>query len=90
MELFRDVAHQHGTGVIVVTHDHRALDVFDTIYEMEDGFLTLVPASEESETRSWCAGQAARDVAGLEPPPLDSNRQPDAGTVPRSLRHEAR
>lgn len=39
MELFRDVAHRHGTGVIVVTHDHRALDVFDTIYEMEDGLL---------------------------------------------------
>ena len=51
MELFRDVAHQRGTGVIVVTHDHRALDVFDTIYEMEDGVLTLVPASEKSETR---------------------------------------
>ncbi len=41
MVLFRDVAHQHGTGVIVVTHDHRALDVFDTIYEMEDGVLKL-------------------------------------------------
>ena len=39
MELFRDVAHKHGTGVIVVTHDQRALDVFDTIYEMEDGVL---------------------------------------------------
>jgi putative ABC transport system ATP-binding protein len=39
MELFRDVAHTHGTGVIVVTHDHRALDVFDTVYEMEDGML---------------------------------------------------
>lgn len=39
MELFRDVAHRHGTGVIVVTHDHRALDVFDTVYEMEDGVL---------------------------------------------------
>jgi putative ABC transport system ATP-binding protein len=39
MELFRDVAHEHGTGVIVVTHDHRALDVFDTVYEMEDGVL---------------------------------------------------
>jgi putative ABC transport system ATP-binding protein len=25
--------------VIVVTHDHRALDVFDTIYEMEDGMI---------------------------------------------------
>ncbi len=25
--------------VIVVTHDHRTLDVFDTIYEMEDGVI---------------------------------------------------
>jgi putative ABC transport system ATP-binding protein len=39
MELFRRVAHEHGTGVIVVTHDHRALDVFDTTYEMEDGIV---------------------------------------------------
>ena len=37
MELFRDIAHSRGAGVIVVTHDNRALDVFDTIYEMEDG-----------------------------------------------------
>lgn len=43
METFRRVAHEHGTGVIVVTHDHRALDVFDTVYEMEDGLLQ--PAS---------------------------------------------
>jgi len=39
MELFRGVAHQHGAGVIVVTHDHRTLEVFDTIYEMEDGVI---------------------------------------------------
>ncbi|MCA9159291.1 MAG: ABC transporter ATP-binding protein, partial [Planctomycetales bacterium] len=39
MELFAKVAHEQGTGVIVVTHDHRALDVFDTIYEMEDGLM---------------------------------------------------
>ena len=39
MELFRDVAHKYGTAVIVVTHDHRALEVFDTIYEMEDGTI---------------------------------------------------
>ena len=39
MELFAKVAHEQGAGVIVVTHDHRALDVFDTIYEMEDGLL---------------------------------------------------
>ncbi len=37
MELFARVAHEQGAGVIVVTHDHRALDLFDTIYEMEDG-----------------------------------------------------
>ena len=39
MELFRKVAHEHGSAVIVVTHDHRALDVFDRTYEMEDGEL---------------------------------------------------
>jgi putative ABC transport system ATP-binding protein len=41
MELFRDVARQHGAGVIVVTHDHRTLDVFDTVYEMEDGVVRV-------------------------------------------------
>jgi putative ABC transport system ATP-binding protein len=43
MELFRKVAHEQSAGVIVVTHDHRALDVFDVIYEMEDGIIR--PAS---------------------------------------------
>ncbi len=37
MELFRNVAHERGAAVLVVTHDHRALDVFDALYEMEDG-----------------------------------------------------
>ena len=39
MELFRAVAREHGAAVVVVTHDHRALDVFDRILEMEDGRL---------------------------------------------------
>jgi putative ABC transport system ATP-binding protein len=39
MELFRRVAREQNGAVIVVTHDHRALDVFDTIYEMEDGMI---------------------------------------------------
>lgn len=39
MELFRRVAHERGSAVIVVTHDHRSLDVFDQTYEMEDGEL---------------------------------------------------
>jgi len=39
MDLFRKVAHERGTAVIVVTHDQRALDVFDRTYAMEDGQL---------------------------------------------------
>jgi len=39
MELFRKVTREHGSAVIVVTHDHRSLDVFDRTYEMEDGRL---------------------------------------------------
>ncbi|MCL4162580.1 UNVERIFIED_CONTAM: hypothetical protein GTU68_056270 [Idotea baltica] len=48
MELFAKVAHEQGAGVIVVTHDHRALDVFDTIYEMEDGLMQQSPSSSVS------------------------------------------
>jgi len=43
MELFRKVAHERGSAVIVVTHDHRSLDVFDRTYEMEDGRLQPPP-----------------------------------------------
>jgi putative ABC transport system ATP-binding protein len=44
MELFARVAHEQQAGVIVVTHDHRSLDVFDTHYEMEDGRLQRAEA----------------------------------------------
>jgi putative ABC transport system ATP-binding protein len=40
MELFQKVAREQGSTVLVVTHDHRALDVFDALYRMEDGRLT--------------------------------------------------
>jgi len=39
MELFAKVAHEQNAGVIVVTHDHRSLEVFDRTFEMEDGQL---------------------------------------------------
>ncbi|MEW6355043.1 MAG: ABC transporter ATP-binding protein [Planctomycetota bacterium] len=44
MELFGQVAHEQDAGVIVVTHDHRALDIFDRTYEMEDGRLHAAQA----------------------------------------------
>ncbi len=37
MEMLRDVAHEHQAAVLVVTHDTRALDVFDHVLKMEDG-----------------------------------------------------
>ncbi len=49
MGLFRKVAHDNGAGVLVVTHDHRALDVFDKTYEMEDGVVRL-PADPTTAT----------------------------------------
>jgi putative ABC transport system ATP-binding protein len=39
MELFRQVAREQGASVLVVTHDHRSLDVFDRTFEMLDGAL---------------------------------------------------
>jgi putative ABC transport system ATP-binding protein len=39
MDLFAKVAHEQGAAVMVVTHDHRALDVFDRLLLMEDGHL---------------------------------------------------
>ena len=49
MELFQRIAHEHGAGVIVVTHDQRTLEIFDTIYEMEDG--TIANGGNPPETR---------------------------------------
>jgi len=46
MELFRDLGHTHRAGVMVVTHDHRALDVFDRVVELEDGRIIKDDATE--------------------------------------------
>ncbi|OGV31948.1 MAG: ABC transporter [Lentisphaerae bacterium GWF2_45_14] len=51
MELFRNVAHEQNAGVIVVTHDHRALDVFDRAFEMEDGILRSSQALNDDIAR---------------------------------------
>ncbi|WP_397570770.1 ATP-binding cassette domain-containing protein [Schlesneria sp. T3-172] len=37
VELLRDLAHHRGTTVLLVTHDHRILDVADRIIRMEEG-----------------------------------------------------
>lgn len=52
MELFSKVAHEQGSAVIVVTHDHRSLDVFDRTYEMEDGRLQFSAQNAPSPASS--------------------------------------
>jgi len=40
MQLLRDAAIERDAGVLIVTHDHRALDLVDRVFEIEDGILT--------------------------------------------------
>ncbi len=40
MELFRTAARERNAAVLVVTHDHRSLDLVDRTFEIEDGVLS--------------------------------------------------
>jgi putative ABC transport system ATP-binding protein len=39
VDLMSVLAHEHGTTIVLVTHDNRILDVADRILNMEDGRL---------------------------------------------------
>jgi putative ABC transport system ATP-binding protein len=41
IELFRRISREQDAGVLVVTHDSRALDLFDRVVEIEDGRLQV-------------------------------------------------
>jgi putative ABC transport system ATP-binding protein len=41
MEILKDLAHQEGYCVIVVTHDQEVAGISDRIWRMEDGLLTI-------------------------------------------------
>ena len=58
MELFRRVAREQRASVLVVTHDHRTLDVFDALYDMEDGRIM------EPRSRAWPEQRPAGPPAG--------------------------
>ncbi|MEZ5646281.1 MAG: ABC transporter ATP-binding protein [Burkholderiaceae bacterium] len=40
MSLLRQIARERNSAVITVTHDHRMIEGFDTVYHMDDGNLT--------------------------------------------------
>ena len=53
--IIAQVAHELSAGVVVATQDYRALDVFDTPYQMEDGVIrketTVTPQSFKNGSR---------------------------------------
>ncbi|MCB9609888.1 MAG: hypothetical protein H6716_25085 [Polyangiaceae bacterium] len=46
MELLRAAAIERGAAVLVVTHDHRSLDLVDRVFQIEDGILSVASALE--------------------------------------------
>ena len=46
MEMMRELAHTHGRGVVVVTHDSRVLEFGDRIVSMEDGRIAEALAED--------------------------------------------
>ena len=48
MALMRRIALEKRSAVIAVTHDHRMVQGFDTVYHLEDGRLAKVERSAAS------------------------------------------
>ncbi|MBL8343416.1 MAG: ABC transporter ATP-binding protein [Rubrivivax sp.] len=46
MALLRKIARERRSAVITVTHDHRMIEGFDTVYHLDDGRLTRLPQAE--------------------------------------------
>ena len=43
MALLKKIARERRSAVIAVTHDHRMIEGFDTVYRLEDGVLARMP-----------------------------------------------
>ncbi len=48
VNIMQSLAREQGCSILMVTHDHRVLDIADRIVNMEDGHLTSTPSSHES------------------------------------------
>jgi putative ABC transport system ATP-binding protein len=63
MEMMRELAHKHGRGVVVVTHDNRVLEFGDRIVRMEDGRI-VNGTNEASKFLPQFAAGINQDLAG--------------------------
>jgi putative ABC transport system ATP-binding protein len=54
MGLLRRIARERRSAVVAVTHDHRMIEGFDSVYHMDDGRLSRVGHGSSAVTeRSW-------------------------------------
>jgi putative ABC transport system ATP-binding protein len=51
MATLREIARERRSTVIAVTHDHRMIDGFDTVYHLGDGRLTQVDHRPPAQDR---------------------------------------
>jgi putative ABC transport system ATP-binding protein len=54
MALLRKIARERRSAVITVTHDHRMIEGFDTVYHMDDGRLSHVQRVDHSTEQDCC------------------------------------
>ena len=59
MAMLRNIARERLSAVIAVTHDHRMIDGFDTVYRLDDGLLARV------DRRTQVTDQAVAGAMGL-------------------------
>jgi putative ABC transport system ATP-binding protein len=48
MAMLRDIARERSSAVIAVTHDHRMIEGFDTVYHLDDGRMARVEHHPQS------------------------------------------
>jgi putative ABC transport system ATP-binding protein len=58
LQMMRDLAHQRGRAVVVVTHDSRVLDFGDRIVRMEDGRIVGSADEVPKIPPQWIASEA--------------------------------
>lgn len=59
MQLLRDLAHQRGRAVVVVTHDNRVFEFGDRIVRMEDGRIVVAAEEVPKMPPQWAGGGEA-------------------------------
>lgn len=64
IDRLRGLALQQGTSVLLVTHDHRILDVADRILHLEDGRLESLTSAVMSSTENLMASLASTARSG--------------------------